>query len=382
MTRAQEHLIISGGVSEDEDKKGEITGDWLKDICSTLDLNPNIRENPKNLSIGSNGHNSNPSLANELRFTAITGENMPKLNSARIKLINQYEKEIAACDTINMPLFSKDIINTGADALSTFRHTVPVDNSHYVYSVTEILRYYYCPLLYYLKHIMGLQRPTEGLRPEPDLEEYVDRTYDDEIPGHELGNIAHQVLRRCHLSEGQNALIESVKREFNASGLDMDKDKIALVTNWVNSFYESDIGIDVVFGKLQKREASFIYKYQNNLIRGQIDLFYFSNKGLLKIIDYKANDISVKEIPEKVRHYQLQMQLYAKALEAIYGKKADETILYFLVPDMPMVIDTTEDSCKELYETLDYFFTSHKKGDFYKKGDNKCQWCEYETICQ
>ncbi len=106
------------------------------------------------------------------------------------------------------------------------------------------------------------------------------------------------------------------------------------------------------------------------------------SKGLIKIIDYKANDITPGEIPEKVKHYELQMQLYAKALEAIYGKNVAETKLYFLVPNKSVVIDTTEKSCKGLYKTLDIFFSTHKKGDFKKLSDNKCRWGEYETICQ
>ncbi len=59
-----------------------------------------------------------------------------------------------------------------------------------------------------------------------------------------------------------------------------------------------------------------------------------------------------------------------------------ETILYFLVPNQSVPINTTEKSCKGLYKTLDTFFTTHKKGDFNKVVNHKCQWCEYETICQ
>jgi hypothetical protein len=76
------------------------------------------------------------------------------------------------------------------------------------------------------------------------------------------------------------------------------------------------------------------------------------------------------------------MQLYARALETIYGKKVDETILYFLVPDRPVVVDTTADVCKELDLTLDNFFAAHKYGDFKKLRDQKCRWCDYEPICQ
>ncbi|MBT7210512.1 MAG: Dna2/Cas4 domain-containing protein, partial [Candidatus Scalindua sp.] len=103
--------------------------------------------------------------------------------------------------------------------------------------------------------------------------------------------------------------------------------------------------------------------------------------GLLKIIDYKANNITINEIPEKVKLYQLQMQLYARALEAIYGQKVDEAILYFLVPDKSVVIDTTKEACRELDTTLDNFFAAHKNGDFKKVSGQKCEWCEYKTIC-
>ena len=75
------------------------------------------------------------------------------------------------------------------------------------------------------------------------------------------------------------------------------------------------------------------------------------------------------------------MQLYARALETIYDKKVDETILYFLVPDKPVVVDTTEKACKELDSTLDDFFRAHKDGGFKKLADQKCKWCEYEGIC-
>ncbi len=75
------------------------------------------------------------------------------------------------------------------------------------------------------------------------------------------------------------------------------------------------------------------------------------------------------------------MQLYARALETIYGKKVDETILYFLVPDKPVVVVTSEETCKELESTLDDFFTAHRDGGFKKLVDQKCKWCEYEGIC-
>ena len=219
----------------------------------------------------------------------------------RIKLLTQHKKEIAACNKIKTPSPSKEIADTGKNILSTITHTVDVDNSHYVYSVTEILKFHFCPQLYYFNSILGLQGINERCWIEPDYAEGEDEgnLKDDELPGHELGNIVHRVFKNYHFPEDK--LKEYIKKELSVFGLDTNQNSIDLVANWVNSFYNSDIGKEVVSSKQQKRETSFIFNYRHNLIRGQIDLFYFNNKGLLKIIDYKANDITIDEIPEKVK---------------------------------------------------------------------------------
>jgi len=382
MTRAQEHLIISAGINKGRTGGENDKGNWHRYISSTLDLNPEPKDNPEIIALNNTSHSQNSSQTVEIRHTRIKNENKPPKEGKKTKLLTQYKNEIAACNTIKTSPPSKDIIDTGKNILSTIRHTVPVDNSHYVYSVTEILQFHFCPQLYYFKYILGLPGTKELLRPEPESEEGINRPLDDEIPGHELGNIVHRVLNRYRLSENKKILKEYIKREFDASGFETDPSRINLVADWVTSFHKSDIGMEAASSKLQKRETSFIFKYQDNLIRGQIDLFYSNNEGMLKVIDYKTNDITAGEIPEKVKYYELQMQLYAKALEAIYEKKVDETILYFLGPNKSEVIDTTEKSCKGLYKTLDTFFTTHKKGDFNKVVNHKCQQCEYKTICQ
>ncbi|MFQ5685454.1 MAG: UvrD-helicase domain-containing protein [Candidatus Scalindua sp.] len=381
MTRAQEHLIISGGINRNRTKGDKDNGNWYGYVSSTLDLNPNPKNNPEIIKLDDNKYGQNSSQTVEIRHTRIKNENKPPKEGKRIKLLVKYKNEITKCNKIKTPSPSREIADTGKNILSTITHTVDVDNSHYVYSVTEILKFHFCPQLYYFNSILGLQGINERRWTEPDYTEGEDGSNlkDDELPGHELGNIVHRVFKNYHLSEDK--LDEYIKKELGVFGLDTNQKSIDLVANWVNSFYKSDIGKEVVSGKQQKRETSFIFNYRHNLIRGQIDLFYFNNEGLLKIIDYKANDITTDEIPEKVKYYQLQMQLYARALETIYGKKVDETILYFLVPDKPVAVDTTEEACKELDSTLDNFFVAHKDGDFKKLADQRCRWCEYEAIC-
>jgi len=390
MTRAREHLILSGGINKGRARGDNDKGNWHNYISTSLGLNPEPEDNREIIRLDDNKPGRNSSHVIEIRHMRIKEENKPAVQNGlgkpkggkRIKLLSQHRKEIAACNKIKTPLPSKVIVETGKNILSRITQNVEIDNSHYVYSVTELLKFHYCPQLYYLNCILGLQGIGEKCMPEPHAEEDEDKNNlnDDEIPGQELGNIVHRVFKKYNFPEYN--LKEYIKKELSAYSLDTHKRSIDLVANWINSFYDSDVGKEVISCKQHKREKSFIFNYRHNLIRGQIDLFYFNRKGLLKIIDYKANDITTDEIPEKVKLYQMQMQLYSRALQTIYEKEVDGAILYFLVPDKPVVIDTTEEACRELDSTLDNFFTAHKCGNFEKLSDHKCRWCEYEAICK
>ena len=379
MTRAQEHLILSGGINKGRARGDSDKGNWHNYISASLSLNPEPEDNLEIIKIG---EDSSQSI--EIRHSRVKEENKPSVQISAgkpTKLLTKYRKEITGCNKINTTLFSKETVKTGEKILSRIAHNVVINNSHYVYSVTELLKYHFCPQLYYLNSILGLQGTDEKNMSGPHSVEDEDgnRLNDDEIPGHELGNIVHRVFSKYDFPEEN--LKEYIAKELSSYDPGTDQKNIDHVAGWVNSFYNSDVGKEVLSSEWCKREKSFIFNYRNNLIRGQIDLFHSDKRGLIKIIDYKANDIAIDEIPEKVELYRLQMQLYARALETIYGKKVDEAILYFLVPDKPVVIDTTGDACRELDSTLDNFFAAHKSDNFKRVSDRSCEWCNYKTIC-
>ncbi|MHC4321276.1 MAG: UvrD-helicase domain-containing protein [Planctomycetota bacterium] len=383
MTRAQEHLILSGGINRGRARGDSDKSNWHNYISTSLGLNPEPEDNREIIKIG---HDSSQSI--EIRHSRVKEENKPSVKNGsegrkggkKIKILTQHRKEIATCNKINTASPSKEIVEAGEKILSRITHNVEIDNSHYVYTATEILKFHYCPRLYYFRFILGLQGIDEKCMTGPHSVEDEDenRLNNDEIQGHELGNVVHRVFSKYDFPEEN--LKEYIKKELSAYDQDANQKNIDLVAKWVNSFYNSDVGKEAVSSKQYKRETSFIFNYRHNLIKGQIDLFYFNRKGLLKIIDYKANDITIGEIPEKEKYYKLPMQLYARALETIYGKKVEETILYFLEPDKSVVINTAEN--EELDSALDSFFTAHKDGNFIKMNNHKCQSCKYKKICQ
>ena len=393
MTRAQEHLILSGGINKGRSRGDSDKGNWHNYISTSLGLNPEPEDNREVINIG-----QDPSQSIEIRHLRVKEENKPSVQNGarpngragrvgktkggkRIKLLTRHRKEIAACDKIKTTLPSKEIVETGKNILSKITNNVEIDNSHYVYTATEILKFHFCPQLYYFRFILGLQGIDEKCMTGPySVEEEDDnRLNDDEIPGHELGNVVHRVFSKYDFPEEN--LNKYIKKELSAYKQDTNQKNIDLVAKWVNSFYNSEVGKEVLSSERYKRETSFIFNYRHNLIKGQIDLFYFNKKGLLKIIDYKSDSIGADDIREKVKYYKLPMQLYARALETIYGKRVDETILYFLEPDKPEEIDTADEACEELDSTLDNFFTAHKDGNFKKSNGQKCKRCGYKTIC-
>lgn len=103
--------------------------------------------------------------------------------------------------------------------------------------------------------------------------------------------------------------------------------------------------------------------------------------GDYTILDYKSNNIGKKEIEAHVKHYELQMQLYANALEAIYGYPPTEAILYFLVPGIAANVDISEEAMAKMQERLDTFFATAEKGEFPITKGEMCNWCAYRKFC-
>ena len=96
MTRAQEHLIISGGINKNRTKEDKDSGNWYGYVSSTLGLNPDPKDNPEIIKLDDNKQGQNSSQAVEIRHTRIKEENKPPKEGKKIKLLTQYKKEIAA----------------------------------------------------------------------------------------------------------------------------------------------------------------------------------------------------------------------------------------------------------------------------------------------
>jgi ATP-dependent helicase/nuclease subunit A len=53
------------------------------------------------------------------------------------------------------------------------------------------------------------------------------------------------------------------------------------------------------------------------------------------VVDYKTNDITADELPEKAAYYRTQMEAYAVALHQNDPERTVTATLYFTTPDEP-----------------------------------------------
>jgi ATP-dependent exoDNAse (exonuclease V) beta subunit len=66
------------------------------------------------------------------------------------------------------------------------------------------------------------------------------------------------------------------------------------------------------------------------VIRGVVDCVYEDREGHWHIIDYKTNRLSGRTLADVAGSYELQLRVYALALEQIMGVSPRELVLWFL----------------------------------------------------
>ncbi len=356
MTRAKEHLILSGSV-------GKNIGEWLKYVVENLNINTDLSLNPEIFSFGENG--------DKIKFLS---NDSVRENEKSVfqRILYKNRKEILEGHAINISLDGK-LMHIGTETLSRTHRSAKLSvKNDYIYTVSEILTYNICPRQYYFKYYLGLPEEIPKILPIGEDEDLLRR---DEfgMPGHELGNIVHDVLKDYDFS---NPPIPPLLKGGKEG---LSPDAIALISDWIESFSASKIGERIKASQRIERELPFIFNYKGNLIKGRIDLVF--GNGDYTILDYKSNNIGKKEIEAHVKHYELQMQLYANALEAIYGYPPTEAILYFLVPGIAANVDISEEAMAKMQERLDTFFATAEKGEFPITKGEMCNWCAYRKFC-
>ncbi|MGE5605799.1 MAG: UvrD-helicase domain-containing protein, partial [Bacteroidota bacterium] len=237
--------------------------------------------------------------------------------------------------------------------------------------VSEILTYLNCPRRYFWQYRMRLKSPVaEFSRSDPS-------DFKDNL-GALIGDFLHQAAGR----EDDSWPEELWEGVFAAeSGRDKAAVKEAVIRIWRNfrkSPYTERSG---------KRwdEVPFLLKLTPELrVEGRFDRLLQNQAGELTLVDYKTHRVPAERVNGIAISYYPQLQLYALAVKALWGRLPHRAVLYFPYPDQGVEVPLDQNSLARLVaevERMAGFIGEHALPGDYPKCEN-CWKCNYEWCCK
>src|SRR5262249_21723951 len=136
-----------------------------------------------------------------------------------------------------------------------------------------------------------------------------------------------------------------------------------LATNMIERFVKSPRGQQLATAKTVQREIDFLLAWplgetsnSGRYIQGVIDCLYQDDDSNWHIVDFKTNDVSAARTSDEAERYELQLQVYAIAIERTLGQSPTELVLHFLRPSaehkIPWNDDARESAITKLNELI------------------------------
>ena len=140
-------------------------------------------------------------------------------------------------------------------------------------------------------------------------------------------------------------------------------------------FEQSELGRRAARAQVRKQEMDFLVPADGILLRGQIDLWFDEGRGPV-LVDYKTDRFLGEA---RLRGYELQVRLYAFALEQLTGKPVCEAWLFPLRESGPHRIEVSPEAIGSALELLRQWRAAEETGDFPTRESADCQWCPYAS---
>jgi ATP-dependent exoDNAse (exonuclease V) beta subunit len=214
-------------------------------------------------------------------------------------------------------------------------------------TVTALAMFASCPRAYYLGNYLGFEgRPRKLEEPE------------SELPAGELGTQVHALLAGSEVASPDPQAL-----------------RMAQV------FRESALGKRVERAARVEREFGFLMAVEGLVLSGQVDL-WFEEGGELAIVDYKTDAVTAAEAHQRAHDYELQVRLYALAVERVAGRAPDKAWLHFLRPDTVVEVDLTPSLLESPEQMVREFQEAQERGEFPLREGERCKRCPfYRDLC-
>jgi CRISPR/Cas system-associated exonuclease Cas4 (RecB family) len=222
--------------------------------------------------------------------------------------------------------------------------------------VTSISLFQQCPRKYYLSRYLRWQPQRERLGVEEETE-YPERD-SGELQASELGTQVHAIL---------------------AGQLVPDPDPEAV--DLADRFRTSALGKRAEKALRKGHETDFVMAVEDLVLRGQIDLWFEDSRGLI-LVDYKTDRVKTPVPRDRIEAYELQLQIYAIALDRMFGRFPDRAYLHFLRPDVAVEVDLSPLQVNGARQVVRDFLDAQDRMDFPVRPGDHCYSCpHYRQMC-
>ncbi|MEX2091893.1 MAG: UvrD-helicase domain-containing protein [Pirellulales bacterium] len=176
------------------------------------------------------------------------------------------------------------------------------------------------------------------IRPDSHEFELTPLVEPDAIDPRTFGTFVHAALQRIDLSHKRpiGPLCEQLAAERVVHHA---KQYAELATEMLERFVVTKRWSAIAAAKTVHRELEFLLAWppgeanrDGRYLQGFLDCLYQDASGGWHLVDYKTNDVTVAEVPRVAQQYEMQMLLYALALERTLGQPPVELALHFLRP--------------------------------------------------
>jgi len=339
MTRAEEHLILSG-VNEMEDiKEGRSyheLSDWMKWLRKAFRYE------------GSGGRRNF-----EFSGTPITllspAEELPikKKIPARIEKppFRQAYETLAAIEEKEAEApsaFSGETAERIAGGAASFRKDYYETRD---LPVTAMLVFEECPGCYFDRYEMRAPEQAAEYGEEEGLPEEEGPV----LAGRDFGDFFHRVMENFDFSKSHE---EELSRHLFECKKVLGETDLKKLESGIRGFLSSEFGKAMRAFEIYK-ELPFLYKLPRGKLSGKIDLLAKTREGKWILLDYKTDRIqNGEELERRRRHHEAQIVLYALALKDVAGILPAEGILYFASAGRQLSFSLNEGKIREAKERV------------------------------
>jgi ATP-dependent exoDNAse (exonuclease V) beta subunit len=224
-------------------------------------------------------------------------------------------------------------------------------------TVTDISRYVECPRKYYLSRYLRLDAIAAAGAPDeteegPDEDDYV------ELTAAELGNQVHAILAGQPPDAPAPEAVELADR-----------------------FVTGALGRAAARAARQAHEWEFVFAVSGQVVRGVIDLWFERGRELV-IVDYKTDAVVQPVQRERIRGYDLQLQIYAEAVRRALGRLPDRAVLAFLRTGEEVDVDLSPLAVGAALEQIHRFRSAQQSLNFPLNPGAQCYRCRhYKGTC-